>query len=466
MSKHPEYYDLRRKIARAIPRVRPLGLETGRLGIKEKGRKSGYKETKITKGEMVPQSRLLNQEEINNFIEVSCRAHACPMPVNLDVWDGLRCPYGCKYCFADNFRASLYTAFFDNSKSLGVRHCNADLYKRELEKLMKFREMDPHKLTGIPKAIAMGIPLRFGIRFEDFGPQEAEAGTSLELIRFLGELDYPVMINTKSDLIGTQPYIEALANNGGGAAVHITIISSDNKLLKQIEPNAPSFEARVGALKALEAAGVRTVARIEPYLVFLTDREEDMAHYIREVKAAGTEHITLDTYSYSAKNPGIRREFQRMGIDYDRMFLLGCDSQAIGSLLLGSFMDMFRKDFQCSTFDMGNVPDNNDDICCEVGDLFEGFNWGCTVMAARFIQRAKRPVGWSEFEEWVNTKGGFLSETLRLTVWGQWNNEGTMAAYGQSWAKGMVPVGRDENGMIWSMDGSDYRKELLAGLML
>jgi hypothetical protein len=101
-------------------------------------------------------------------------------------------------------------------------------------------------------------------------------------------------------------------------------------------------------------------------------------------------NITFDTYSYTAHNQGIRQSFINNGFDWDRIFHIGCESQGFGSILLGKFMDLFReKGFSCSTFDMGNVPDNDDNICCEVGDLFKnyGFNYGCTVYAARMIAK-------------------------------------------------------------------------------
>ncbi|MCH8326631.1 MAG: hypothetical protein IIB83_08775 [Bacteroidetes bacterium] len=59
-----------------------------------------------------------------------------------------------------------------------------------------------------------------------------------------------------------------------------------------------------------------------------------------DIKDAGVQHITFDTYSYTAKNPGIKQSFINAGIDYERTFLVGCDSQALGSLMLGEFMKM------------------------------------------------------------------------------------------------------------------------------
>ena len=471
-----DYWELRKAVSQVVPRSTVLKELSETTGIREKGRKSGYKQFNIASGEMKSQERLLNEEEVNSFLEVSLRAQACPMPLNIDVWDGLTCPFACKYCYANAFRASLYTAFFDNSKTMGLRHCNADYYKRELDKLMVFRDKNPHDVSGeVRKAIAMEIPMRFGIRFEDFLYKERSAGVSLSLLEYLREVSYPLMINTKSSLVGEDDYVKVLSENKARTALHLTMISSDSVFLKRLEPGAPSFQKRIQACKNLVEAGVRVVARIEPYLVYMADSPDQIEGYCEHLKWAGVKNITFDTYSYSANNPGIRREFMLSGIDFDRLFLLGCDSQALGSLLLGKFMEEFRKrGFSCSTFDMGNASTNDQDICCEVGDWFQrgsggdvGYNYGCTVMAARYIRSKKdKPTSWKSFERMVNRNGGFLSDALRDEVRRLWNGGGN-TAYGFTWAQGLVPCGSDEDGLVWKYNKEyDFRyEEILKGVI-
>ncbi len=459
-----DYYEVRSKASQKIPRMMQfIPISEERSAVREKGRKSNYHQFSLSDLKWEKNERLLNTEEVNSFLEISIRAQACPMPLNLDVWDGLKCPFGCKYCFADSFRASLYTAFFDNSKSIGLRHCNPTFYKRELDKLMKFRGTDPHKISGHRKALAMEIPMRLGIRFEDFTFAEARKGISLEMLRYLAENAYPVMINTKSNVVGRDEYVRALADNPAKSAVHITMISSREDFLKKLEPGAPPFARRVSAAKALSDAGVRVVARIEPYLIYQTDSPEDVEQYCSAIWEAGVRHITFDTYSYSARNPGIRANFQKIGVDFDRAFLLGCDSQGLGSILLDTYMDLFRvKGFSCSSFDLGCVPGNDDSICCEVGDWFTGFNWGSVVGAIRFIRdRGKKPTGWKDFESWVMSQGGFLTPALHNSVHELWNARGN-DAYSVAWAQGLEPLGWNEDGLVWTYrEDWDFRKELL-----
>ena len=464
------YWELREEISKVIPRSTSLlSKKLPPKPVKEKGRKSGYSEYNLIERKWVKQERLLNTQEVNSFVEVSCRAAACPMPLNIDVWDGLLCPYGCRYCFANAFRVSLYTAFFDNAKTMGLRHCNPDKFKREMDVLLKNRDKNPHDVkSSLAKAIALGIPIRLGIRFENFLDEELEMGISLSMINYLADESYPLMVNTKSDMIGKKQYVKALSRNKGKSAVHITLISSNQKVLDILEPGAPTYKKRIKAMKHLTEAGVRVIARIEPYLSFVTDEKEDVYQYINDLQRIGVNNITFDTYSYSAKNPGIRQSFKNCGLDYDRIFLIGCDSQALGSLMLGKYMESFReKGFSCSTFDMGNVSDNDQDVCCEVSDLFDcGYNYGSTVIAARYVKKHNKgnPVSWGMFESWVNEKGGFLSETLKREVHQLWNCEGDNA-YSPSWARGLTPIGTDRKGLIWKFEDNDFRQDIYEGMI-
>lgn len=461
------YWELRKAVSKAIPRMTQLYSSSRKAVIvREKGRKKNYSQFNLRYGEWRKQERLLNTEEINSFLEISVRAAACPMPFNMDIWDGLICPYNCIYCYANAFRASLYTAFFDNSKTMGLRHCNPTYYKQELDKMDKYRKMSfdqKRELSGINKAFALEIPVRMGIRFEDFLRNEGRHGVSLEMLNYLKDIEYPVMINTKSPLVGEDAYIKALSENKARSAIHMTLISSNDRILKDLEPGAPSYADRLEAMKRMSSAGIRVVARIEPYLFLTTDDPDDLSKYMADMKDAGIHNITFDTYSYTAGNTGIRQNFINAGYDYDRMYLAGCDSQPVGSLLLEKFMDLFRaKGFSCSTFDIGNSPTNDQAICCEVGDWFQGgWNYGCTEMAARFVSKKKgTPVHWKDFEKYVNSHGGFLTEDLRMEVKRLWNLGGNVA-YSPRWASGLIPVGRDEDGVIWKKGDTDYRETII-----
>lgn len=370
-------------------------------------------------------------------------------------------------CFANAFRATLYTSFFDNSRSMGLRHCNPEHYKRELDKLFQKRGQTPSG-DEVQRAICKEIPLRFGIRFEDFLPIEGTKKISLELLKYLAQTDYPVMINTKSDLVGREDYLKALSDNKGKSAVHVTLISSNNDILRKLEPGAPPYEKRLECIRKLSGAGIRVVARIEPYMAFINDEKRDVDKYIEDLLKAGCRDITLDTYHISGRTTGIQRSYYKCGYDFQKMFLVTTDSQPIGSLLLGKYMDLFRaKGINCSTFDLGNVTSNDDSNCCSVGDWFKtnSINFGSIVTAIRYVRdRNGQPVTWNEYQGWVEEQGGFLSERLREDVQKLWNVEGNQM-FSISWAANIEPIGYDGNFIYKYNPDYDYRLEVLKGLI-
>jgi DNA repair photolyase len=460
------YWELRKLVSKIIPRLSVFVEERDKQSlVKEKGRKSNYFQFDLEKGEMIKKERLLNLEEMQSFIEVSLRSQACPMSLNLDIYDSKLCPYRCRYCFADYARASLYSSFFDNTKGMGMRVCSPDFFKKELTELFKHRG-SKKDLADVSKAIAMEMPLRLGIRFEDFvRPIETKNRIALEMLNFLADAEYPIMVNTKSDLVGDDEYVKAFARNRAGAAVHVTMISSNEAFLKGLEPGAPTFKERIRGCKNLCDAGVRVVARIEPFMVFLNDEKGMTDDYIEQILEAGIRHMTFDCYSYSAAGSGIKNSFARLGHDFERMYEMMSKAQFLGSLLLGKYMDYFRQcGIECSTFDAGNVPTNDDDICCSVSDLFgrAKFCSGNTTSAIRFIvSRKGAKTAWSDFEKWVNEGNGFLSNSFRDEVKHLWNLMGD-TSFSIDWAAGLRPVGQDRDGLVWVYDPKyDFREEML-----
>jgi hypothetical protein len=98
--KEMNYWELRKHVSKIVPRMTQIFSSSRKAEIvREKGRKKNYSQFNLRHGEWRKQERLLNTEEINSFLEISVRAAACPMPFNMDIWDGLICPYNCIYCF-------------------------------------------------------------------------------------------------------------------------------------------------------------------------------------------------------------------------------------------------------------------------------------------------------------------------------------------------------------------------------
>jgi len=446
------YWEVKEKLARLIPRQHLVASIEDPVSIRTGWRYENLRERKLSPAkwrEFTPVE--YPQDRIGNAAEVSRKAFTCPLPFNVDVWDGKVCPYDCIYCFANVFRNTLYGNFVQTNANR-LRHHAWVHFKPELDRMMGKRR-SPGSLSGPARAVALDIPMRIGVRFENFTKAEAKQGVALSLLRYLSEKQYPVIINTKSNLVARDDYLEALAGNKGGAMVQFSMLSADDSLLRSLEPGAPSATERFEAMRALNAAGVRATPRIEPFLPFLADREEDIRRYIESCHQSGVTHVCWDTFSYSACDFSTRRLFQLRGIDFDRVFLASSESRIIASYMMHLMMEHFRANgFKCSTYDETAGQFNDDVLCCNTtGALTGGANWGSTKGAIHFIRESKRPVSWAAYSLWVKSRGGFLSEDIESRLRMAWNNEGD-GAYSLAWGP-VETAGVQGHDLIWVYTG-------------
>ena len=131
------------------------------------------------------------------------------------------------------------------------------------------------------------------------------------------------------------------------------------------------------------------------------------------------------------------------------------------------FMQYFRKKgIKISSYDFGQVTENDHEyLCCGFDNVapWDKVNFGNINTAIRFVQRADRPVAWSDFDSYVQQKGGFLSGQLRSEVRGMWNlglykdkDQNLAIDFGAH----LLPVGEDDDGLIWKYDKTfDFRLE-------
>lgn len=449
-----EYAIMHENLLSITPNIKGLVSVRPNKGlVREKGRKKNLEVRNLLTGKYEKIERTLDKDEYKSFAEISLRAAKCPLPLNLDVWDGLKCPFQCAYCYADYFRASLYTSFFDNANELGLRAINPQKAIERLDKALNGRPADI--APDVKRAIEFRIPLRFGIRFEDFTYAEKRKGISLEIMRYLNDVEYPFMINTKSTLLAEEPYINELNER---TAIHITLITLNEKVSKAIERGAPNPKERLKAME--ELANVTTVvARIEPYMVGINSDPEELEKYAGTLKDIGVDRITWDTYSYSANNVTIARNFEIAGFNWEWMFDMTSEWQPLGSIMMEGAMSIFRKEgIKCATFDFGCVPTNDFNICCCVDDVegFQNFNRYNVLSATRFIIKRGKPTTFRDFVRWA---GEPLNSEIKEEVEKMWNLGGT--PWDIDYVAGIKAVGTDSDGfLIYRYDGSDYRLKI------
>jgi DNA repair photolyase len=392
--------------------------------------------------------------EYGSMLEVSCRATECPMPLNMDVYSGGLC-YQCIYCFAKLFEQSLYAAFYDNWELENVRTMSKEVVTKELEQVL-----GGNGTGDVKKAIERRIPIRLGIRTEDFIPMEKKHKSALTAMKVINDHDYPMMINTKSTLLGEGEWFRQISEMKSNIAVHVTITHVDDKIAKKLEMAAPSSTDRFALVKKLNEIGIRAIPRIEPSMAYINITEEHLPRYVEACVEAGAKHVTSDTYHYFANNAGIRENFYIQGFDYDQMFRATSDYQMVGSLFLEKLAFALQDaGVGHSTFNFHSIPFNSDDVCCGVGTHYKdaGFNTFNLLSLARGIVKDKGTIGWSDILDKMS-KEECLNKEIYMNTYHIWNKL-KYSPWSLDWCGGVRAIGYDEHGMVYNYKENRLRHD-------
>jgi len=390
--------------------------------------------------------------DFKSILEVSCRAYECPLCLNFDVYTGGVC-YGCIYCFAKLFEQSLYSAFYDGYDYRVVRPASKKHITETLEKLFH------NKGSGeFQKAFNRKVPIRLGIRDEDFLPSsEKKYKRSLFAMKLINDHEYPMMINTKSNLVIKNPWFKQICEFGDRMSIQVSIIHCDREISHRIEQKAPAPDIRWDVIKTLNEVGIQAQPRIEPLMAFINGTDEHMEEYVRKTAEAGAHHITTDTYHYFANTEGIRDNFLRLGFDYPRMFEATSEYQIIGSILIEKLMMIAHENgIGCSSFNFRSLPMNSHDICCGVDNLcgINGYNKFNLLTAGRLLIRRKK-MSLKDLFDFAEP----LSKPIADEVMAVWNHI-KPSCWAMDWIGGVKPVGQDEYGLIYGYDEKEYVQEL------
>ena len=165
---------------------------------------------------------------------------------------GRGCIHDCVYCYA---KAELTVhGYWNNpiSVPVDINQIRKTFYTVfETDKRNKWREI-----------LKRRIPVRIGSMSDSFMWVDQKYKVTQELLKILKHYNYPYVIFTRSDLVARDDYMKLIDPNL--AAIQFSMSSTNDDLLKKIEPGAPSAKRRLVALKKLAEHGFWTTVRINP----------------------------------------------------------------------------------------------------------------------------------------------------------------------------------------------------------
>lgn len=225
----------------------------------------------------------------------------CSMPMTFDTYSN--CWFNCLYCFA--------------SLQRWVWNGKEQYFNKQVKKInfAKFEKMmrEPDKYWGeFAYYIKNRYVLQRGGMSDPMCPIEEEWGVWLKCLQLFNDLEYPVRFSSKSDLIlRDDRYLKEFEKWKDHFAYMASIITYNPEIADKLENWTPTPQRRMEVLKVLSDMGLRTVLRLRPYIVWITDKTvKEMLNDAGKawVKAISTEFLCLDQ---RAPAP-VKAKFQRI----------------------------------------------------------------------------------------------------------------------------------------------------------
>ena len=220
-----------------------------------------------------------------------------PFEYTLNPYRG--CEFGCGYCYAR------YTHEY-------LERDGRSAWDREI--LVKTRLVEALRAELRPGRFGGG-EIAIGTATDPYQPAERRYGITRaaleELARHQG---LSVSITTKSPLVVRDLDLLRALGERGELTVNLSLISLDRRLLRRLEPRAPTPESRLRAMERLAANGVRVGLFLMPILPDLVDDGEALEALVARAAEAGAAFVVPDTLFLrsSARRtflPIVEREF-------------------------------------------------------------------------------------------------------------------------------------------------------------
>lgn len=194
------------------------------------------------------------------------------------------CQFGCMYCFA-----SFMGRFVGESNQAWGNYVYVKTNAVELMKsvILRLIKKNPHPRIAISTVT------------DPYQGVERKYRLSRGILQTFAEHNYQgkISILTKSPLILKDlDILKKLPN----VEVGITITTSDDKLSRFLEVQAPSASRRLKTLKTLNDTGIKNYVFVGPFLPHMKYEPELIDKLFYEIKSAGTSKIKLEFLNFPA----------------------------------------------------------------------------------------------------------------------------------------------------------------------
>ncbi|MGS0675214.1 spore photoproduct lyase family protein [Shewanella sp. 30m-9] len=188
------------------------------------------------------------------------------------------CQFACMYCFASFMGRFIGEKINNWGNYVYVKTNAVELMQKEILRLLK---KSPHPRISISTVT------------DPYQRVEKQYRLTRGILQVFADKNYQgrVSILTKSPMVFDDVELLRKIPN---AEVGISITTTDDKLSRFLEVQAPSASARLKTLKKLNDAGIKTYVFVGPLLPHMTLRPELIDKLFFEIKQTGTNDIKIE----------------------------------------------------------------------------------------------------------------------------------------------------------------------------
>jgi len=216
----------------------------------------------------------------------------CPKKYSFSPYTG--CSHGCIYCYITSY---IPNAFHARVKKDVIRRLGKEVRREEL------------KVSYISMANSS----------DPYTPEEKKERVTRKALKIFQEMEIPVLIVTKSDLVARD--IDILSSMKASVSMSITYLN--NEKMEKIESNAPSAEKRINAIQKLSESGIPCSVRLDPIIPEVNDKEiekivKEVAPYCSHIVSSTLKPRMDAIHRLNKLIPDVMKkiQLQRMGNSY------------------------------------------------------------------------------------------------------------------------------------------------------
>jgi len=265
---------------------------------------------------MAARSQLLEAKSRVEYFDIGARSilnrtkPSMPFQWTINPYRG--CEFGCTYCYARYTHEYMgMEDAHDFESRIYAKAAAPDILRRELRR------------TDRAEAIAIGTVT------DPYQPAERRFERTRAILEvFALEKGRRLSLTTKSDLVTRDLELLKEVARRNVLSVNITVTTVNHRLARLLEPGAPRPDLRLGAVRALSAAGLVVGVFPNPIMPLITDSDESLDAVAAAAQAAGASYLGggplfLMPCAQKVFFPFLEERFPKFAARYRAMFAGG-----------------------------------------------------------------------------------------------------------------------------------------------